>query len=113
MSIPKTMIFVDKIDEAINIAAYLRTLLDESARSRESKLIRSFSSNNEASPRGEILDDFANGDTRVLICTDAAGLGVDIRDALWSNYLLGRDITPKAWDNVYRKCNPTAMSLLI
>lgn len=84
LSIPKTMIFVDKIDEGINMAAYLRSLLDEPTQSRQSKLIQSFSSNNEASTRGRIMDDFANGDTRVLVCTDAAGMGVDIRDVACS-----------------------------
>ena len=78
--IPKTMIFVDKIDEGILIAEYLQLLLPQHMSHQENEIIRPFSSNLQASTREYFMDEFRNGNTRMLVCTDAAGMGVNIPD---------------------------------
>lgn len=78
--IPKTMLFVDNIDEGIAIAAYLQTLLSESMLHAGKEIIRAFSSDLEADTKKGFMEDFALGNTRIWVCTDAAGMGVDIRD---------------------------------
>ena len=79
-AIEKTMIFVDSISEGIEMAKYLRTLLPEKLQCKAHRIIRSFSSVLETSTKSTWLDDFLNGDTRIIICTDAAGMGIDIPD---------------------------------
>lgn len=49
--IPKTMIFVDKIEDGVKMAQYLRSLLPESMRKKGHQIIQTFSSNREASTR--------------------------------------------------------------
>lgn len=43
-------------------------------------VIRSFHASLEASTRVDFLGGFRRGDTRIMICTDAAGMRVDIPD---------------------------------
>ena len=78
--VPKTMIFVDSINEGIRITTYLRSMLDESLRGSGDVIIRPFASNLRANTRAIFMDDFRLGNTRILVCTDAAGMGVDVRD---------------------------------
>lgn len=76
--ISKTMVFVNKIEEGIALAAYLKSLLPPEQRGQGDLLIRTFNSNHETSTRSDFLEDFRTGETRILICTDAAGMGVNI-----------------------------------
>ena len=78
--VPKTMVFVDSINEGIRITTYLRSILDESMRELKNDIIRPFASNLRASTRTMFMDNFRLGNTRILVCTDAAGMGVDVRD---------------------------------
>lgn len=81
--IPKTMIFVDNIDDSMTIAALLRAALPKYLRAKGDLLIRTFNSNLETSTRSEFLEDFRNGDTRIWVYTDAAGMGVYIGNIKW------------------------------
>lgn len=78
--IPKTMVFVDSLDEGIALAKYLRSRLPGELRSRGKKIVRSFLSDLEPQTKTDWLQDLLTGDTRILICTEAAGMGVNISD---------------------------------
>lgn len=79
-NIEKTMTFVDSVEKGIALGKYLEFLLPNNLKDRGEKIIVSFSSILEAKTKTDCLEDFPNGDTRILICTDAAGMGVDISD---------------------------------
>ncbi len=72
------MVFVNKIDDAVKITAYLRLLLPSEDQDREEVLIQSFYSNYETSTYVDWMEDFQNGKTRILVCTDVVGMGVNI-----------------------------------
>ncbi len=78
--IPKTMIFVDKIEDGIKMAQSLRSLLPKSLCKKGDQIIQTFSSNQEPSRREFFIEEFENRNTRILICTDVAGMEVNIRD---------------------------------
>lgn len=67
--IPKSMIFVDSIDECTQIAEYLRALIVPDIREVRRLIVRPFHASLESSLRGEYLEGFMNGDTRILVCT--------------------------------------------
>lgn len=79
-SIPKTMIFVDSIDEAQRIAAYLCTRLLLRLQRREKEIIRTFLSNLEPSTRTDFLKNFWIGNTQIWICNECADMGLNLRD---------------------------------
>lgn len=80
-SIPKTMIFIDNVDEAIEVAMYLRTKLPGGPHVDKAKLvIRSTSSYLEPSTRSKFLEDFRKGNTRILVCAECAVINLDIPD---------------------------------
>ncbi len=81
--IPKIMIFVDLIDNAIKMAKYLRSRLLESIRNDGKKadvIIRTFSANLLTTSRTKFLVDLRSGDTRIWICTNCAGMGINFPD---------------------------------
>lgn len=80
--IPKTMIFVDKIDDAIEKAKYLQSGLPERIRStpRADNIIRIFSANLRATTRTGFLGDLRLGETRIWICTECAGIDINLSD---------------------------------
>ena len=77
-NIPKTMLFLDSINKSIAIAAHLRTLLPKSMRPAADQIIRAFSSDLEADTKKVFMEDFALKDTQIWVCTNAAGMGVNI-----------------------------------
>ncbi len=81
--IPKTMIFVDLIDDTIKMAKYLRSRLLESIRNDGKKanvIIRTFSANLSTTSRTKFLADLRSGDTRIWICTECASMGINLSD---------------------------------
>ena len=76
--ISKTMLFVETIDNAMAIAAYLRHLLPPKNRNQGEVLIKIYYSNLETKTWTDFMEDFWNKDTRILICTNAAEMGVNI-----------------------------------
>ena len=80
--IPKTMLFVDKMDNAMAIAAYFRNLLLLEDRNQGEVLIRTYYSNLETKIWTDFMEDFRNRDTRILICTNAARMGINIPNVI-------------------------------
>ena len=79
-NIPKTMIFVDKIDKGIQIAKHLQLLFLWHMSHRKKDIIYLFYSNLLASIREDYMDDFKNRNSRILVCTEAAKMGMNIWD---------------------------------
>lgn len=79
-NIEKTMIFVDNVEKDIALGKYLQSLLPNNLKDRGEKIIVSFSSILKAKTKTDYLKDFLNGNTRILICTNATQIGVDIPD---------------------------------
>jgi superfamily II DNA helicase RecQ len=83
-TIPKTMIFVDSRNEAQIIAGYIRGRLQKVLHSSVAnivdvhQIICVFSAIHDKESRDEHMDWFLCGDCRILVCTDAAGMGMNI-----------------------------------
>ena len=68
-TVPKTMVFVDSIDEATVIARFLRDTVPEHQRDYARQLVRPFHASLEPYLRTEYLESFREGDCRILVCT--------------------------------------------
>lgn len=88
--ISKTLVYIDSKAKAQGIAIYLRKALKSQLRSLEgtqyrfqhedvSCAIAMYSAIILPARRDRIMHDFKLGKIRILICTDAAGMGMDIR----------------------------------
>ncbi|KAL1658031.1 P-loop containing nucleoside triphosphate hydrolase protein [Schizophyllum commune] len=75
-NIPKTWIYVDDINAGGQIVDHLCTLLPEHLRG----VIRPYNAILSPDYRDEAMQLFKQGDVRVLVCTDAAGMGCNIPD---------------------------------
>lgn len=80
--IPKTMIFADSIHELQKLVTYLWRRLPRHAKinGRAKLLIRAYSASLTWGHRAANLAALRNGDAKIVVYTDAAGLGVDISD---------------------------------
>lgn len=80
--LPKSMVFVDNRNSAQAIANYLRSRLPQDRFSLEKRveLITVYTAAIEIGTRNVIMENFRKGNTRILVCTDAAGMGMDIPD---------------------------------
>lgn len=80
--ISKIIIFVDLIDNAINIAKYLRSRLSERIwKDRKIEdIICTFSASFSIISRTRFLVDLQLGDTWIWICTEYAGMGINLHD---------------------------------
>ncbi|KAF8469981.1 P-loop containing nucleoside triphosphate hydrolase protein, partial [Kalaharituber pfeilii] len=77
--IPKTMIFLDDRDEACEMTSLLRSRVPQQC-TEEQNLILEFSTAITLERREYNLQKFAEGTCRIIICTEACGMGVDIPD---------------------------------
>ncbi|KAI5891065.1 P-loop containing nucleoside triphosphate hydrolase protein [Schizophyllum commune H4-8] len=75
-NIPKTWIYVDDINAGGEIIDHLCTLLPEHLRG----VIRPYNAILSPDYRDEAMQLFKQGNVRVLVCTDAAGMGCNIPD---------------------------------
>ena len=80
--IPKTLIFVDDVLEALSIAKDLRIRFRKHFRSRfkSYKAIRTYYSSIDDPKKAETISFIRGGEARIVVCTDALSLGVDIPD---------------------------------
>ena len=78
--IPKTMVFVDDINAGMQIANYFQSLLRGALRLQRGEIIQPYSSNLSTGTRETFMQDFEIGDIQFLVCTDAAGMGVNIQN---------------------------------
>ncbi len=78
--IPKTMIFVDKMNEAIKMAKHLRSRLPEYIQNERDPedIIRTFSANLTTTSRSKFLADLRSGNTRIWICMECTGMGINL-----------------------------------
>lgn len=79
-AVQKTIIFVDTISEGIAMAKYLRRQLPPALQSKAKQIVRTFYADLDPDEKIKILENFMNGDIRILICTDAVGMGINIPD---------------------------------
>lgn len=88
--IPKTMIFVDNIDEGVTITNYLRSKLSKLLNKDAREMIRCPHSQLTTGTRIKFISDFIQGSTRILICADGVSLGLNFRDVprigQWRSY---------------------------
>lgn len=80
--IPKTFIFVDNINHSIAMRKYLCLVLcRQKQSSKEAKaVIQPFSFNLEPATWYRFFQDIRWGNTRVWICIECAGMGINLRD---------------------------------
>ncbi|KAH9915831.1 P-loop containing nucleoside triphosphate hydrolase protein, partial [Fomitopsis serialis] len=83
--IPKTWIYVDNINTGTEIIDHLATLLETRTASRTdipqpANLIRPFNAVLSSEYRTAAMDAFRKGSIRIMVCTEAAGMGCDIPD---------------------------------
>lgn len=84
LNISKAMIFVNKIEDRLKIAGYLRSLLLESMHKKRDQIIWILLFNLELSRQEFFIEEFKNGNTHILICTDVFKMGVNIRDMAYA-----------------------------
>ena len=78
--IPKTMIFCDNCDEGCEMVTHIRSWIPREVLAVNPDLILEYTTAITVQRRNYNLDSFARGDTRILVCTEACGMGVDIQD---------------------------------
>ena len=80
--IPKTIVFVDNRKIVWDLTSYLLDRIDSTFRSEDEfvGIVRDYSTIMSQEHRNNVLEDFADGSVRILVCTEAAGMGVDIPD---------------------------------
>ncbi|KAH9847421.1 P-loop containing nucleoside triphosphate hydrolase protein [Lenzites betulinus] len=84
--IPKAYIYADNIHMGSEIVDYLKGLVvsrmgaSDSSEEHATGAIRPFNAIMSNSYREESMDAFRRGTVRILVCTDAAGMGCNIRD---------------------------------
>ncbi len=78
------MIFVNKIEDAIEMERYLRSRLPDRVcnGNQASVVIQSITSNLDANTRTRVMEDFQHGNARIYICTECAGIGINILDIM-------------------------------
>ena len=82
--IPKTMVFVDKIENAIELKRYLQSRLPDCIQNRDPAfvIIQSITSNLDANIKTKIIKDDQYKNARICICTKCTGMGINISDII-------------------------------
>jgi superfamily II DNA helicase RecQ len=76
--IPKMMVFVDNVSAVMRIVHQLRWLL--TAPLRDADVVRPYQGEASASGNAKTQQLFREGITRLLVCTSAVGMDVDVND---------------------------------
>ena len=71
---PKTWIYVDNIDTGTEIVQYLRDILYKRNPDIPGGVIRPYNARLSLSYRQKAMESFRQGDVRILVCTEAAGM---------------------------------------
>src|SRR5579859_6353765 len=77
--IPLGMVFIDNINKGMALVTHFRNHLPIRLRPHGSELVRLFNWEFDSLTRNTYLDDFRNRETRILVGTDAMGMGIDIK----------------------------------
>ena len=82
--IPKTMVFVDKIEDAIRLEKYLRSKLLHCLRNKKQAfvVIQSITSNLDANTRTKVIEDFQYRNAQICVCIKCAGIGINIHNIM-------------------------------
>jgi superfamily II DNA/RNA helicase len=81
LEIPKTLVFFDNIDAGIELCRCLRARLSRQCGTEiPETLVDCYYGSLDAAKKTQILENLLSGKTRILICTDAFGMGIDIPD---------------------------------
>jgi superfamily II DNA/RNA helicase len=85
LAIPKTIIFYDGIEGGQRIAAALRSNINPELASSYNRrvLVQIYFGTVDEPKKKQILSDLISGVCRIVICTDAFGLRVNIGDIQW------------------------------
>lgn len=79
-AIEKIMIFVNNIFKSIDIAKYLKSLFSAKLQEKTYQIIQTLYFVLETDTKITLLKNFFNGVMQILVCTNAAGMGIDILD---------------------------------
>ena len=74
------MIFVDSVKKSRALAIYLQTLLLDKLKDRGEDIIKSYLTILEATTKTDWLEKFLTGNTKIIICTNATRIRVNILD---------------------------------
>ena len=115
--IPQTMIFYNARVGCGRIANWRRSQLPPDLQSKARTIIRSYNGILDEPSRQETLDLLRSGDCRIVVCTDAFGLGMNIkaipRVVLWKlNSKLGIDGFYQRIGRAGRDSDATALALI-
>ncbi len=80
--IPKTIIFMNKIDDAIQMIKHLWSRLPEHIRreGRSNHIIRTFTANLTITSKTKFIADLHLGETRIWICMECTSMGINLPD---------------------------------
>jgi superfamily II DNA helicase RecQ len=78
--VEKTMVFMDSIAGTQKVVRHLKKRLPQ--RYRNAPVVRAYSSILSEETRDNNMKAFMDGKLRIMVCTDAAGMGVDIKDVV-------------------------------
>ncbi|KAI0814764.1 P-loop containing nucleoside triphosphate hydrolase protein [Irpex lacteus] len=78
--IPKTWVYVDNIDTGAEIVEHLQEVLRKRNPEVEEGIIRPYNARLSITYRKKAMEAFREGAVRILICTEAAGMGCNIPD---------------------------------
>lgn len=81
--ISKTILFLDKMNNAMTIATYLHNLLLLKNCNQGKVLIRTYYSNLETKTQIDFIENFQNKDTRILIYTNTVGMNINIPNIIY------------------------------
>ena len=76
----KTMVFLDGLSEACNLASTLIELIPKHLYEEEPDLVAEYTNGLTAERQSYSMDLFQKGICRILVCTEACGMGVDVAD---------------------------------
>lgn len=89
-NIPQTIIFYNGRVGCVRMAKWLRSRLSASLRSEDETVVRSYSGVLDETSKQETLELLRNNACRIVVCTDAFGLGLNIpaipRVVVWKLY---------------------------
>ena len=82
--IVKTMVFVDKIEDAIELVKYLYSRLLNRVRNgnQASVVIRSFTFNLDTNTRTKNIKNLQHGNAQIYICMECASISINIPDIM-------------------------------
>jgi superfamily II DNA/RNA helicase len=81
LQIPKTLVYVDNVDRAADVATELRQQIPRGVQGVSSEVVvRTYWADIDDNRKSETLRDFKSGRTRIVLCTDAFSLGLNVSD---------------------------------